>query len=549
MEKYIEEYKRWVSNDEIKEDKEMFEALLDMRWETEDIKKNFSSYLRFGTSGLRGVMGAGTDKMNVYIVRKVTQGIANYMVKTFEDPTYIIAYDSRRNSRKFAEAAAEVMAGNGIPVYIFPEMVPVPVLSYAIRKLDACLGLAVTASHNTAEYNGYKVYNGDGYQITGSVPDDILAEIEKVDIFDDVRRMDFEDAMRFSICTYVDDSIIDGYFNAVDEIAFSRMKRKTPQRLELNNNRILYTSLFGAGYKFVKRACPDFEIVESQIEHDGSFPGVPYPNPEKKEAFEEAIKVADEKGIDYILATDPDSDRFGMAIRTDDGFRVLTGNEIAVLMFNYICESRKLPRGAVALRSLVSTLMADAIAADYKVDMKTTLTGFKYIGEKICGLSDPSKFVFAFEESNGFLMGIHAADKDGVMACAFAQQMIDWYGNVEKALNNLYAKYGYYVNSLYEYVGDMKYIADVMAGLREKPLYPDCAVRDFLEENSEYPISDILCYSLGDGCRIYIRPSGTEPKLKAYIFAKATSAEKAESKADEIRQKLIERVEAGNVSE
>lgn len=549
MEKYIEEYKRWVGNDEIKEDKEMYDALLDMRWETEDIKKNFSEYLRFGTSGLRGVMGAGTDKMNVYIVRKVTQGIANYMIKTFDDPTYIIAYDSRKNSLKFAKAAAEVMAGNGIPVYIFPEMVPVPVLSYAIRQLDACLGLAVTASHNTAEYNGYKVYNGDGYQITGTVPDDILSEIEKVDVFDDIRRMDFDDAMRFSICTYVDDSIIEGYFESVEEIAFSRMKRKTPQRLELNNNRILYTPLFGAGYKFVKRVCPDFEIVESQIEHDGSFPGVPYPNPEKKEAFTEAIKIADEKGIDYILGTDPDSDRFGMAIRTSDGFRVLTGNEIASLMFNYICESRKLPRSAVAYRSIVSTLMADAIAAGHKVEMKTTLTGFKYIGEKICSLADPSKFVFGFEESNGFLMGTHAADKDGVMTCAFAQQMIDWYGNLEKALDDLYRKYGYYVNSLYEYVGDMNYISEVMDGLRKDPLYEDAAVKDFLEADSEYPVSDILCYSLANGCRVYIRPSGTEPKLKSYIFAKGKDLDDANMKAEEIKNRLIERVEAGNVSE
>lgn len=534
MERYLEEYNRWLSSDDIKEDQEMYQELVSMKWNDDLIKECFSDTLHFGTSGLRGVMGAGTDRINIFMVRKVSQGIAEYMRKNFDEPGFIIAYDSRKNSRKFALAAAEVMAGNGIPVYIFREMTPVPVLSYAIRTLDVTLGAVITASHNRKEYNGYKVYNSDGYQITGDIPKDILNEIEKVDIFRDIKRIDIEDAFAYSICTYVDDAIIDGYMESVKHVTGSGIKRRALSRIESLNQTILYTPLYGAGYEFVRKLCPSFETVDTQIEHDGDFPTAPYPNPEKKEAFNEAIRIAEEKNIDYIVATDPDSDRFGLAVRDKDGFKVLTGNEIGILLFNFICETRKLPSKGIAYRSIVTTNMVDAIAQSHKIEMKTTLTGFKYIGEKLSQLSDLHKFIFAFEESNGFLMGTHSFDKDGICACVLAGQMISWYGNLIEALEKLYVKYGYYTGMAYDFPGNSDEISDIMCSMRETPLWEDCKVTDFLEGIDGLPQADILRFTKNDGSQVYMRPSGTEPKLKVYIFTKGRSRKEAEDKIEEI---------------
>ena len=543
MEKYLEEYGRWLASEEIQKDSEIYEQLTQMRWNESAIKENFSRYLHFGTSGLRGIMGAGTDKMNVYIVRKVTQGVAEYMRKNFDDPAVVIAYDSRRNSFEFAKATAEVMAGNGIPVYMFREMTPVPVLSYAIRNLDVSLGIAVTASHNSKEYNGYKVYGSDGYQITGDVPAMILDEIDRIDIFDDIRRISYEDALLYSICIYVDDAIIQGYYREVRKAVTGRIKRRALSRMNRYSKKILYTPLYGTGYSYVSELCPGFEFLDSQIEHDGDFPTAPYPNLEKESAFREAIRACEVCDADYIFATDPDSDRFGMAVKTPEGFRLLTGNEIGILLFSFICETRKLQKNSVAYRSIVTTNMADAIAARHKVEMKKTLTGFKYIGEKLSSLDDEGRFVFAFEESNGFLAGTYSMDKDGVCTCLLAEQMIGYYGDILEKLDKLYRKYGYYVNRNYEYAADPDRISDVMAKLREEKLWENASVTDYLDGIYGFPQSDILQYTLGDGCQIYIRPSGTEPKLKAYIFSKGKTYEDAERIADSIMSDLVRMIE------
>lgn len=543
MEKYLEEYSRWVSSEEIQNDKEIYDELMDMRWNDSEIRRVFSSYLKFGTSGLRGVMGAGTDRMNIYTVRKVTQGIANYIRKNFDDPGFLIAYDSRKNSFEFAKAAAEVMAGNGIPVYIFRDMTPVPVFSYAIRNLDVSLGAVITASHNSREYNGYKVYNNLGYQITGDVASDILKEADSVDIFDDIKRIDYEDALRFSICTYVGDNIIDGYYSSVRYTAEHNIKKKAASRIESGNRRILYTPLYGTGYEYVRKLCPDFVIADTQIEHDGDFPTAPYPNPEKPQAFEEAIRIADEKNIDYIIATDPDSDRFGMAVREGEGFRVLTGNEIGILLLNFICETRRLPKHGLVLRSIVSTNMADAVAKKHKLNVSVTLTGFKYIGEKLSGMEDKSTFVFAFEESNGFLEGTYSMDKDGVCTAVIAAQMIQYYGDIMLQLERLYKKYGYYYNTSYEYHGLPEKINEIMEDLRSEPLWEKASVKDYLDGVDGLPEADILEYDLSGGNRVFIRPSGTEPKLKVYIFTTAAAGETAEKDAEKIKEDLKDRIE------
>lgn len=543
MEKYLEEYGRWLSSEEIQKDREIYGQLVDMRWNESAIKENFSEYLHFGTSGLRGIMGAGTDKMNVYIVRKVTQGVAEYMRKTFDDPAVVIAYDSRRNSFEFAKATAEVMAGNGIPVYMFREMTPVPVLSYAIRNLDVSLGIAVTASHNSKEYNGYKVYGSEGYQITGDVPAMILDEIDRVDIFNDIRRISYDDALLYSICTYVDDEIIQGYYREVRKAVSARIKRRASGRMNRYSRKILYTPLYGTGYKYVSNLCPEFEFLDTQIDHDGDFPTAPYPNPEKESAFREAIRACEECDADYIFATDPDSDRFGMAVRTPEGFRLLTGNEIGILLFSFICETRKLQKNSVAYRSIVTTNMADAIASRYNIEMRKTLTGFKYIGESLSCLDDMGRFVFAFEESNGFLPGAYSMDKDGICTCLLAEQMIGYYGDVLDKLDKLYRKYGYYINRNYEYAADSDRISDVMVRLREEKLWENADVTDYLDGVSGFPQSDILHFTLRDGCQIYVRPSGTEPKLKAYIFSKGKTCEEAESRAERIMSDIARFIE------
>lgn len=526
MENSIKEYNLWISQEEL--DADTRAELAAMRWDTDKIYDAFHKELSFGTSGLRGIMGAGTNRMNRYVVRKVTQGVASYIKKNFSDPSFVIAYDCRRNSEEFAREAACVMAANGIPVYIFDEMAPVSLLSFAVKRLGASLGLMITASHNSREYNGYKVYSSDGYQITDEASEAILAECQALDTFEDVSYMDFEDALKWSICTYVDDDICEEFVRSILALRLTDISG--------SNIKVVYTPLYGAGYKYVKTVLEraglkNLYTVENQIEHDGDFPTCPYPNPEKEAVYEQAIIKARETDADIIIVTDPDGDRTGIAVRDGDGYRILTGNEIGILMFNYICKNRRHIKKGYVFKSIVSTPLIESIAKKHKVQVKTTLTGFKYIGEGITALEDEKKFVFGFEESNGYLIGSYCRDKDGIGAAMTAVEMAVYYKNIIAGLDKIYRKFGYCRSSTFNYedneAGGEARIAAIMDMLRTGGAAFDAEVQDYINGGDNLPAADILKYRFNDGSIVYIRPSGTEPKLKAYIFANGKSEAEA----------------------
>lgn len=526
MENSIKEYNLWISQKEL--DADMRAELADMRWDTDKIYDAFHKELSFGTSGLRGIMGAGTNRMNRYVVRKVTQGVASYIKKNYSDPSFVIAYDCRMNSEEFAKEAACVMAANGIPVYIFDEMAPVSLLSFAVKRLGASLGLMITASHNSREYNGYKVYSSDGYQITDEASEAILAECQALDTFEDVSYMDFEDAFKWSICTYVDNDICEEFIRSILALGLTDISG--------SNIRVVYTPLYGAGYKYVKTVLEraglkNLYIVENQIEHDGDFPTCPYPNPEKPEVYEQAIRKAEETDADLIIVTDPDGDRTGIAVKDGSGYRILTGNEIGILMFNYICKNRRHIKKGYVFKSIVSTPLIESIAKKHKVQVKTTLTGFKYIGEAITALEDEKKFVFGFEESNGYLIGSYCRDKDGIGAAMTAVEMAVYYKNILAGLDKIYRKFGYCSSSTFNYedneTGGEARIAGIMAMLRAGEATFDAEAQDYINGGDNLPAADILKYRFNDGSIVYIRPSGTEPKLKAYIFAQGRSEAEA----------------------
>ena len=526
MENSIKEYNLWISQKELDEDTRT--ELAAMRWDTDRIYDAFHKSLSFGTSGLRGIMGAGTNRINRYVVRKVTQGVASYIKKNYSDPSFVIAYDCRKNSDEFAKEAACVMAANGIPVYIFDEMAPVSLLSFAVKRLGASLGLMITASHNSREYNGYKVYSSDGYQITDEASEAILAECQALDTFEDVSYMDFEDAFKWSICTYVDNDICEEFIRSILALGLTDISG--------SNIRVVYTPLYGAGFKYVKTVLEkaglkNLYIVENQIEHNGDFPTCPYPNPEKPEVYEQAIRKAEETDADLIIVTDPDGDRIGIAVKDGSGYRILTGNEIGILMFNYICRNRRHIKKGYVFKSIVSTPLIENIAKKHKVQVKTTLTGFKYIGEGITALEDKCKFVFGFEESNGYLIGSYCRDKDGVGAAMTAVEMAVYYKNIIAGLDKIYRKFGYCSGSTFNFEdnepGGEARIAEIMAALRAGETAFDAEAQDYINGGDNLPKADILKYRFNDGSIVYIRPSGTEPKLKSYIFAQGRSEAEA----------------------
>ena len=462
------------------------------------------------------------------MVRKVTQGVASYIKKNYSDPSFVIAYDCRKNSEEFAKEAACVMAANGIPVYIFDEMAPVSLLSFAVKRLGASLGLMITASHNSREYNGYKVYSSDGYQITDEASEAILAECQQLDTFEDVSYMEFEDALKWSICTYIEDSICEEFIESILALGLTDISG--------SNIRVVYTPLYGAGFKYVKTVLEkaglkNLYIVENQIEHNGDFPTCPYPNPEKPEVYEQAIRKAEETDADLIIVTDPDGDRIGIAVKDGSGYRILTGNEIGILMFNYICRNRRHIKKGYVFKSIVSTPLIENIAKKHKVQVKTTLTGFKYIGEGITALEDKCKFVFGFEESNGYLIGSYCRDKDGVGAAMTAVEMAVYYKNIIAGLDKIYRKFGYCSGSTFNFEdnepGGEARIAEIMAALRAGETAFDAKAQDYINGGDNLPKADILKYRFNDGSIVYIRPSGTEPKLKAYIFAQGRSEAEA----------------------
>lgn len=559
MELAIKNYKMWLNK--IKEH-EILEDLVSIKGDFQEIEDRFGSDIKFGTAGLRGVMQSGSNRMNIYTVRKATQGLANYLNsknKNFETKELIIviSYDSRINSKLFAWESASVMAANNIKVYLTSELAPTPFLSYCIRKLGAQAGIMITASHNTAEYNGYKCYGGDGAQIDEIISNEIYGYISRVDIFNDINRIEYERGIESGRIKFIGESLTDAYLN---EILSQRILKTTSENLN-----ITYTPLNGAGNKYVRKALKlsGFEqvsVVKAQEEPDGNFTTCPYPNPEKIEAFYEAIKVAKLNESDIILATDPDSDRLGVCVKQEDDYRLLSGNEIGALLTDYILKHKSdkklLPKCGIICKTIVSTTMVDKISESYGCEVKNVLIGFKNIAREIMELEKNGReedYVFGFEESNGYLCGSYVRDKDAVSAAILVCEMAAYYKsalglNLAQVLEKMYSKYGYFGEKTlsYEFRGPSSNskIQKIMEFFREAKVLSIGNNKvgntlDYLnfDGNSK---SNIIELRLENDAKLIIRPSGTEPKIKFYVLVKANS--KAEK--DRLIQEFCEFVES-----
>ena len=539
---YMKEYRRWLEN--ATADEELVKELKAMDVKT--IEDSFYRNLAFGTGGLRGTIGAGTNRMNVYTVAKASQGLADYLLKNNNTPSVVIGYDSRIKSDVFAKVAAGVFAANGIKVYFWQELLPVPTVSFAVRYLGASAGVMITASHNPSKYNGYKVYGSDGCQITTEAAADILAEIEKLDIFADVKTSDFTVSVENGCISYIGEEVLTAYI--------AEIKRQSVLGdCEVNKNvAIVYSPLNGTGLKPVTRALKEMgytniTVVKEQEQPDGHFPTCPYPNPEIKEAMSLGMEYAKKCNADLLLATDPDCDRVGIAVKDKNGeYVLLSGNETGILLLDYICSRRTalgtMPADPVMVKTIVTMDMAERVAADYGVATRNVLTGFKFIGEQIGLLEKQGKedsYIFGFEESYGYLTGSYVRDKDGVNGATMICEMFAYYasqgiGLLDK-LNEIFDRYGYCLNTLHSYEFDgasgfvrMKSImSEFHKGIEMIGGRKVIAVLDYSKGLDGLPKSDVLKYLLEGGCSVVVRPSGTEPKLKTYISVSADTSKAA----------------------
>ena len=540
----MELYNSWC--EKAVDDADLQAELLSVKENESEIRDRFYRDLEFGTGGLRGVIGAGTNRMNVYTVRRATQGLANYVKESFENPSVAISYDSRIKSTKFAQAAASVLAANGIKVHIYTELMPTPCLSWAVRALNCSAGIMVTASHNPSKYNGYKAYGADGCQITLEVAEKVLSEINSLDMFNDVKYTDFEQAVADNMISYIDQSVIEEYYQNVlaqgihtDLCAESGLK-------------IVYTPLNGTGNKPVREVLSrigikDVTVVAEQENPDGNFPTCPYPNPEIREALELGLQYCDKVKPDLLLATDPDADRVGIAVPDGDDYALFSGNEVGALLLEYICSQRKanntLPENPICVKTIVTTDLVKAIANEYGLETIEVLTGFKFIGEQIALLEEKNqenRYVFGFEESYGYLAGTYVRDKDAVVASMLICEMAAYYRtkgiSLLQARENLYQKYGVFRHSLqsfaFEGESGMNKMNSLMQGLRDNR--PEAigglkvvSVSDYMTSETidtitgektaiTLPKSNVLVFDLEQGAKVVIRPSGTEPKIKSY---------------------------------
>ena len=543
------EYKRWLEyatadSDVASELKTMGAA---------KIEDAFYRDLAFGTGGLRGVIGAGTNRMNVYTVAKASQGLADYLKKHYENPSVAIGYDSRIKSDVFAKVAADVFAANGVKVNIWPVLMPVPTVSFATRYLHTSAGVMVTASHNPSKYNGYKVYGADGCQITTEAAAEILAEIEKLDIFADVRTGDFEAGVASGSIQYIPEEVYTVFVNEVkaQSVLFGEEVDK--------NVAIVYTPLNGSGLRPVTRVLKEMgytniTVVKEQEQPDGHFPTCPYPNPEIKEAMALGMEYAKRCNADLLLATDPDCDRVGIAVKNKAGeYELLTGNQVGLLLLDYICSQRikhgKMPDAPVMVKTIVTMDMGEQIASHYGLRTVNVLTGFKFIGEQIGRLDQQGKadsYVFGFEESYGYLTGSYVRDKDGVDGAYMICEMFSYYKtqgiSLLEKLEELYRTYGYCMNTLhsYEFEGSAGFakMQSIMQAFRGdvKAFGGKKVVKllDYAQGLDGLPKSDVLKFLLEGNCSIVVRPSGTEPKLKIYISVSAADKEAAEDIEAEI---------------
>ncbi|MFR3275911.1 MAG: phospho-sugar mutase [Collinsella phocaeensis] len=539
-------------------DEELLQELKSMKESGDEgaITDAFFQDLAFGTAGLRGTIGAGTNRMNIYTVGRATQGFADYLVKNFENPTVAIARDSRNKGELFVKTTAAILAANGVTSYVYPKISPVPTLSWATRYLKCSGGICMTASHNPAPYNGYKAYGPDGCQITSEAAAAISAAMEATDPFADVKTMDFDEAVEQGLVKWIDDEVLDAYYDAVLAQSVNNL---TDEQIAGAPLKLVYTPLNGTGLipvttVLARAGITDVTVVPEQRDPDGDFPTCPYPNPEIREAMQKGIELCDEVHPDLLLATDPDADRVGVACADGDDYTLLTGNEMGVLLLDYICKMRA-ERGEdlsnkVAVTTIVSSAMVDALAEEYGFELRRCLTGFKYIGDIITGLSDAGeadRYIFGFEESYGYLSGDHVRDKDAVNASLLICQMAQYYKlqgkNLVQAMRELYERYGYYHNRTislsYPGADGAAKMAGIMAGLRANAPAEIAgakveAVVDYATCVNGLPKADVVEFDLEGGNKAIVRPSGTEPKIKLYVFAKGEGAAAADALLDAI---------------
>ncbi len=559
----MELYDLWCSN--VAGEPDLLSELTSIKEDKEAINDRFYRDLEFGTGGLRGVIGAGTNRMNVFTVRRATQGFADYLNQEYKNPSVAISFDSRIKSDVFSKAAAEVLAANGIKVHIYTELMPTPCLSFAVRQLKCQGGIMITASHNPAKYNGYKVYGEDGCQITLRVAEIIIEKINSLDMFSDVKTSSFDEELAKGNISYIGNDVIEAFYQNVlnegintDLCASSGLK-------------VVYTPLNGTGNKPVREilkriGISNVTVVKEQENPDGNFPTCPYPNPEIREALEVGLKYCKEVQPDLLLATDPDCDRVGIAVPDGKGgFALFSGNEVGALLLEYICQQRinkgTMPEDPIAVKTIVTTDIVNYIGEEYGVDIINVLTGFKFIGEQIGMLEakgEEKRYIFGFEESYGYLSGGYVRDKDAVNASMLICEMAAYYRTqgitLLQARENLYKKYGVFYQTLYSFEFDgesgMKHMGEIMSNLRNDPPaeigglkvvkfedYKESTCKDIATGNVTQltlPKSNVLAFYLEDGCKAIVRPSGTEPKIKTYLTAKAPSHDAAV----EIEQKI-----------
>jgi len=553
---YMEEYRRWCEN--AAADPDVAAELKRIAGDEAKIEDAFYRNLAFGTGGLRGVIGAGTNRMNVHTVAKASQGLADYLIRHDAHPTVVIGYDSRIKSDAFAKVAASVFAANGVRVFIWPQLMPVPTVSFATRYLHASAGVMITASHNPSKYNGYKVYGEDGCQITAEAAREILAEIEKLDIFADVKTSDFEKGIQGGSIEHIADAVYDAFVAEVKEqsVLFGEEIRKDVA--------IVYSPLNGAGLKPVLRTLQEsgfthITVVKEQEQPDGNFPTCPYPNPEIREAMELGMAYARRHNADLLLATDPDCDRCGIAVKDGGDYKLLSGNEVGLLLLDYVCSRRiaagKMPQDPVFIKTIVTMDLAERIAAHYGVRTFNVLTGFKYIGEQIGLLERRNRkdsYICGFEESYGYLAGPYVRDKDGVNAAYMICEMFAYYKTkgvtLLDKLREIYDTYGYCLNTLhsYEFEGSAGFakMQGIMAKFREglASIGPKKVLTclDYAQGLEGLPKADVLKFLLEDHCSAVVRPSGTEPKLKVYLSVSAESEELAKATEEAFARQLKE---------
>ena len=548
---YLDDYKRWLAAD--LEDPDLKPELLKIADDDEAIKERFAVSLAFGTAGLRGTLGAGTNRMNIWVVRQATQGVANWVKTQGGNQTVAIAYDSRLKSDVFAKEAAGVLAGNGINVRIYDALMPVPALSFATRYYECNAGIMITASHNPSKYNGFKAYGPDGCQMTDDAAAIVYDEIQKTDILTGITKMSFAAGVNAGIIKYVEDDCKAAFYEAIEA------RQVRPGLCKTAGLKLVYSPLNGTGLVPVTKVLgdmgiTDITIVPEQEYPNGYFTTAPYPNPEIYEAMKYGVELAIKEGADLMLATDPDADRVGIAMKCPDGsYELVSGNEMGVLLLDYICAGRiekgTMPKDPVAVMSIVSTPLADAVAKNYGVELRHVLTGFKWIGDQIAQLEaagEVDRFIFGFEESYGYLAGPYVRDKDAIIGSMLICEMAAYYrsigSSIKQRLEEIYAQYGRYLNKVdsYEFPGlsGMDKMKGIMDSLRSEPPKEFAGkavvkVTDYAKpEETGLPKANVLIYGLEDGASVVVRPSGTEPKIKTYFTTLGKDLAEAQAEKD-----------------